>query len=114
METGLPDKLYYSIGEVARALNVNASLIRFWETEFEGLRPKKNKKGNRLFTKDDIAVLQKIYFLVKEKGHTLDGAKQVLSQEKSRHLEIDVVQRLEQIKAELFQLKNSFSEIIES
>ncbi len=111
METRLPDKLYYSIGEVAKAFDVNASLIRFWETEFVEIRPKKNKKGNRLFTKHDIDVLEKIYFLVKEKGHTLDGAKQVLSQEKSSKLEIDVVQRLENIKNELFLLKNSFDEI---
>lgn len=68
-------KLYYSIGEVADMFEVNTSLIRFWEKEFPQLKPKKNKKGNRLFTVKDIEKLNSIYTLVKEKGFTLDGAK---------------------------------------
>ena len=64
-------KVYYSIGEVADMFNVNASLIRFWEKEFDIIKPKKNKKGNRLFTKEDVNNYQKIYFLVKERGYTL-------------------------------------------
>ena len=71
-------KVYYSIGEVADMFNVNASLIRFWEKEFDIIKPKKNKKGNRLFTKEDVNNYQKIYFLVKERGYTLKGAKEKL------------------------------------
>ena len=62
------EKLYYSIGEVSKMFNVNTSLIRFWEKEFDIIKPKKNKKGNRFFTKLDINNIQLIYHLVKEKG----------------------------------------------
>ena len=72
------EKLYYSIGEVAKMFNVNASLIRFWEKEFDIIQPKKNKKGNRLFTKSDIENFHRIFQLVKNEGYTLDGAKQKL------------------------------------
>ena len=75
MQIDLQDKRYYKIGEVAKAFGVNTSLIRFWENEFEVLKPKKNKKGNRLFTPEDLENLKMIYFLVKEKGFTLEGAK---------------------------------------
>jgi DNA-binding transcriptional MerR regulator len=71
-------KLYYTIGEVSKMFNVNASLIRFWEKEFEVLQPKKNKKGNRLFTAEDVENLKVIYHLVKERGFTLNGAKEKL------------------------------------
>lgn len=71
-------KLYYSIGEVAKMYKVNASLIRFWEKEFDLIKPKKNKKGNRLFTPKDVENFNKIYELVKVKGFTLDGAKNEL------------------------------------
>ena len=68
-------KLYYTIGEVSKMFNVNASLIRFWEKEFDVLQPKKNKKGNRLFTPEDVENLRIIFYLVKERGFTLQGAK---------------------------------------
>lgn len=71
-------KLYYSIGEVAKIYNVNTSLIRFWEKEFDIIKPKKNKKGNRLFTPKDLDNFNKIYELVKIEGFTLDGAKKAL------------------------------------
>ncbi len=71
-------KLYYSIGEVAKLFDVNASLIRFWEKEFTQIQPKKNSKGNRLFTVKDIEHFNKIYQLVKLEGYTLDGAKKAL------------------------------------
>jgi len=74
------EKLYYSIGEVADMLNVNKSLLRFWETEFPSLRPKKASKGNRLYTKTDIELIKKIQVLVKEKGFTIDGAKKQLKE----------------------------------
>jgi DNA-binding transcriptional MerR regulator len=70
------EKLFYKIGEVAEMFDVNVSLIRFWEKEFDILKPKKNKKGNRLFTKKDIDNLKIVYHLVKERGFTLEGAKQ--------------------------------------
>lgn len=72
------EKLYYSIGEVAEIFNVAPSLIRFWESEFEIIQPKKNRKGNRQFTKEDIDNVRLIYHLVKEKGFTLQGAKEMV------------------------------------
>ncbi len=72
------EKLYYSIGEVAELFNVAPSLIRFWESEFDIIKPKKNRKGNRQFTKEDIDSVRTIYHLVKEKGFTLNGAKDML------------------------------------
>jgi len=73
------EKKYYSIGEVAEQFNVATSLIRFWESEFGIIRPKKNRKGNRQFTKEDIEQVRLIYHLVKERGFTLQGAKDMLS-----------------------------------
>ncbi|PZR34194.1 MAG: MerR family transcriptional regulator [Azospira oryzae] len=72
------EKIYYSIGEVAEMFDVAPSLIRFWESEFELIQPKKNRKGNRQFTKEDIDNVRTIYHLVKEKGFTLQGAKEML------------------------------------
>jgi len=72
------EKLYYSIGEVSEMFNVAPSLIRFWESEFEIIQPKKNRKGNRQFTGEDIDNVRTIYHLVKEKGFTLQGAKEML------------------------------------
>lgn len=74
-------KLYYSIGEVAEMFNVAPSLIRFWESEFDIIKPKKNRKGNRQFTAEDIDHVKMIYHLVKEKGFTLQGAKEMLRQD---------------------------------
>lgn len=111
MQIELPDKLYYSIGEVARAFDVNTSLIRFWEKEFDVLQPKKNKKGNRYFTPDDIKHLKTIYHLVKERGYTLEGAKIALKEEKQLDEDIELIFRLEAIKAELMELKTRFDEL---
>lgn len=107
MHLALPKKLYYSIGEVANAFNVNASLIRFWEKEFKVLKPKKNAKGNRLFTPEDIKNLEIIYHLVKERGYTLDGAKTHLKERKQEALDsYDIIRKLESIKAGLLAIKN--------
>lgn len=111
MNFELPDKLYYSIGEVAKAFDVNTSLIRFWEKEFEIIQPKKNKKGNRLFTPKDIESFKTIYYLVKVKGHTLEGAKHALLKNPSQLEEIDIITRLENLKTELLKIKMSFEEI---
>ncbi|MFH1161462.1 MAG: MerR family transcriptional regulator [bacterium] len=99
------EKVYYSIGEVAELFEVNPSLIRFWEKEFDILKPKKNKKGNRLFTKSDLDNLRIIYHLVKERGYTLQGAKEKLRQNKEdvvRNVEIvDTLTRLKEFLTEL-------------
>lgn len=107
MKIDLPDKLYYSIGEVARAFDVNTSLIRYWEQEFPILKPKKNNKGNRYFTPEDIKNLKMIYHLVKEKGYTLDGARIALVTNEKIEENVDIIERLEFVKSELNKLKNS-------
>ena len=102
------EKLYYSIGEVARMFDVNTSLIRFWEKEFDIIQPKKNKKGNRLFTKVDVDNLRIIFHLVKERGYTLQGAKDKLKDNKEDVIEnVEIITRLEDIKAFLLELKSS-------
>jgi len=111
MQINLPDKLYYSIGEVARAFDVNTSLIRFWEKEFDIIQPKKNKKGNRLFTPNDIKNLKVIYHLVKERGYTLDGARIALQEDLNLEDEIELIFRLEKIKSEILSLKTYFDDI---
>ncbi len=102
-------KLYYSIGEVASMFDVNASLIRFWEKEFDLIQPKKNKKGNRLFTVRDIANFNKIYQLVKVKGYTLEGAKNELKGKSplpSPDNSDDLLERLYAIRDRLIALKD--------
>jgi DNA-binding transcriptional MerR regulator len=107
MYIDLPEKRYYGIGEVAKAFKVNASLIRFWEKEFDVIKPKKNAKGNRKFTPEDIKNLKFIYHLVKERGFTLEGAKTHLKEEKKQALEtFDIIEKLEDIKAQLTKIKN--------
>jgi DNA-binding transcriptional MerR regulator len=102
----LPEKRYYGIGEVAKAFGVNASLIRFWEKEFDALKPKKNAKGNRKFTPEDIKNLKFIYHLVKERGFTLEGAKTHLKEEKQKTLtNFEIISKLEGIKEQLTKIK---------
>ncbi|QOW09963.1 MerR family transcriptional regulator [Kaistella flava (ex Peng et al. 2021)] len=110
MKVNLPDKLYYSIGEVSKAFDVNASLIRYWEQEFPIIKPKKNKKGNRYFTPEDIKNLKIIYHLVKEKGYTLDGARIALTTNSKISETVSMIDRLEFVKAELQKLKESLVE----
>ncbi|MFH1297108.1 MAG: MerR family transcriptional regulator [Bacteroidota bacterium] len=99
------EKVYYSIGEVAELFEVNASLIRYWEKEFNILRPRKNKKGNRIYTKEDLEQLRIIYHLVKERGYTLQGAKEKIRQNRddvTRNVEItDTLARLKEFLLEL-------------
>lgn len=100
------EKLYYSIGEIAKELDVNTSLIRFWEKEFDILKPKKNKKGNRLFTREDRQNLLIIYHLVKEKGYTLQGAKdRIKSDKKNVTSETEIINSLTSIKNFLLKIK---------
>lgn len=106
MHIDLPEKRYYSIGEVAKAFGVNTSLIRFWEKEFDVLKPKKNAKGNRKFTPEDIKNLKFIYHLVKERGFTLEGAKIHLKEEKKQALSnFEIISKLENIKNQLIKIK---------
>ncbi len=99
-------KLYYAIGEVAKIFEVNTSLIRFWEKEFDIIKPKKNKKGNRLFTKGDIDNFHIIFHLVKERGYTLDGAKKKLKDNKDDTVQnVEIVKSLQKIKGFLVELK---------
>jgi DNA-binding transcriptional MerR regulator len=78
------EKLYYGIGEVTTMLNITPSMLRFWEKEFPELKPHKNKKGNRLYTASDIETIKLIYFLTKEKGYTLAGAREIISNQRQR------------------------------
>ena len=108
MHINLPEKRYYKIGEVAKAFGVNTSHIRFWEKEFDIIKPKKNTKGNRLFTQEDIKNFKLIYNLVKERGFTLEGAKQKLKKNPdSVFNNHEIISRLEAVKAELLKIKNS-------
>ena len=102
------EKLYYTIGEVSDMFNVNASLIRFWEKEFDIIKPKKNKKGNRLFTKEDIENFQIIFHLVKERGMTLAGAKKKMKENKEDTLNnFEVIQSLNTIKKMLIEIRGN-------
>jgi DNA-binding transcriptional MerR regulator len=113
-------KLYYSIGEVSEMFGVTNSLIRYWETEFPSLRPKKTKKGDRKFRKKDIEEIKKIFVLVKDKGYTLDGARKALklkpiqSHEKQYQAnlftKLEVIERLEAIKSKIKALQFQFEE----
>jgi DNA-binding transcriptional MerR regulator len=109
-------KLYYTIGEVAEMFSVNTSLIRYWENEFDVLIPKKNNKGNRLFTASDIENVKIIYNLVKEQGLTLDGAKRYLKENKKtikhaskdNHAQLgEISKKLITIKAQLLSLRET-------
>jgi len=100
------EKLYYSIGEVAETFNVAPSLIRFWESEFDIIKPKKNRKGNRQFTKEDIESVRTIYHLVKEKGFTLQGAKEMLRNDNHAVRDkIDMIESLRKVRTFLLELR---------
>jgi DNA-binding transcriptional MerR regulator len=100
------EKVFYSIGEVADLFGVNTSNIRFWENEFDILKPHKNTKGNRMFTLEDIANLKIIYHLLKERGMTIRGAQQKLKDNKEGTLQnYEVVNRLQEIRQMLIDIK---------
>jgi DNA-binding transcriptional MerR regulator len=103
------EKLYYSIGEIADMFNVNTSLIRYWEKEFDIIKPKKNKKGNRFFTIEDIDNFYLIHELVKVRGMTLRGAKKKLKENKDGAIKnIEIVKILKDVKAMLIEIKGGF------
>ena len=93
------EKLFYPIGEVAQMFDVSVSSIRYWEKEFNILKPKKNKKGNRMFTKKDVENLRIIYHLTKERGFTLEGAKRKLRENKTDTIDnIEIISHLKNIR----------------
>lgn len=102
------NKLYYSMGEVTKMFDVNASQIRYYEREFDIIKPKKNKKGNRLFTAEDIENLKIIFSLVKDKGYTLQGARDFLKTNKNEARENQrVLNSLERLKTFLIEVRES-------
>ena len=104
----MAEKLFYSMGEVAEMFDVNASLIRHWESQFSVIRPKRNKKGNRLFSPQDVENLKLIYHLVKERGMTLEGAKKALRQQPAEggmERDAELMERLQRIRALLVEVR---------
>lgn len=102
------EKLYYTIGEVAEMFSVNTSLIRYWEKEFDIIKPKKNKKGNRLFTQADIDNFHIIYYLVKERGMTLKGAMKKMKENRDEEEHtFEIIKSLEQIRGLLLEVKDT-------
>ncbi len=101
-------KLYYRIGEVAEMFGVNTSLIRFYENEFDIIKPHRNKKGNRLFTQNDVDSFHVIFHLIKEKGYTLDGAKLYLKKQKEQSPDNqEIVRSLQRVKRFLLEVRSN-------
>ena len=104
-------KLLYSMGEVTEMFDVNASLIRYWESKFDCIKPHKNKKGNRMFTPSDIENFKLIYHLVKEKGMTLEGANNAMKRRGKRvQSEVSILERLQSIRAMLVEVRESLGD----
>ena len=104
-------KLLYSMGEVTEMFDVNASLIRYWESKFDCIKPHKNKKGNRMFTPADVGNLKLIYHLVKEKGMTLEGANMAMKRRgKSVQRDVSILERLQHIRAMLLEVRESLGD----
>jgi DNA-binding transcriptional MerR regulator len=100
-------KQYYSIGDVAAMFKENTSLIRYWENEFDVLKPKKNKKGDRFFRPEDIKNLKMIYHLLRERKYTIEGAKDFLKNNKAAGEKHEMIESLNKIKLFLLELKNN-------
>ncbi len=104
----MAEKLYYSMGEVTEMFDVNPSLIRYWGAQFDALAPKRNKKGNRMFTPEDIETLKLIYHLVKERGMTIDGARKALKarrKDTATPREVELLERLQRLRSMLLQVR---------
>lgn len=110
----MAEKLFYTMGEVAEMFDVNASLIRYWGTQFPSLKPQRNKKGNRLFTPEDIETLKRIYHYVKECGMTLDGAKKALRGNRSSApdggADMELLDRLHTLRSMLVAVRDSLTD----
>ena len=99
-------KLYYSIGEISKKINVNNSLIRFWEKEFDIIRPEKNSRGNRIFTKNDVKNIMLIHHLLKEKKFTIAGAKKKIRENKHGvKKNYEIIQNLKKIRRQLVDIR---------
>lgn len=106
------EKLFYSIAEVSKLLNINASNLRFWEKEFKQLKPKRNDKGTRFYTEEDIKLVRQIMFLVNEQNLTLEGARQKLSKKKDQVAkQQELIERLKRIKTELKGISKAFGSV---
>ncbi len=99
-------KLYYSIGEVATMLDVAPSVLRFWETEFDCIRPVKNKRGSRSYTQHDIELLQRIHYLTRDCGYTLEGAREQMRQRPLEDPKMEVIKNLQEVRGFLVELKD--------
>ena len=110
----MSEKIYYTMGEVAEMFDVNASLIRYWGTQFSCLKPHRNKKGNRLFSPADIETLKRIYHYVKECGMTLEGAKRALRGDRPEgeagSSDMELLERLQAIRSTLIAVRDSLGE----
>jgi DNA-binding transcriptional MerR regulator len=103
----LPDKIYYSIAELSKHFGVANSLLRYWEKEFDKINPKRNAKGTRFYSKQDVEQIKLVYHLVKEKGHTLEGARnEIKTQKKQVKNRIQVKESLLEIKSQLENLRD--------
>lgn len=105
-EEVLRKKLYYNIGEVSEFFGLNPSSLRFWETEFSTIRPRKNKKGDRFYTVDDIKKIQLIYYLLRQRKYTIEGAKDYIKKYKDEAtVRLELIERLKELKSFLLALK---------
>ncbi len=101
------EKLYFTITEVAAQFNLAASVLRYWESEFIIIQPKKSRKGDRLYTKEDIENIRLIYHLLREKGFTIEGAKKYLKENKNAHQQFELVDSLQKLRQFLVELKEN-------
>lgn len=105
------EKVYYSISEVASMIGVNASMVRYWENQFDALKPMKNKKGDRFFTQDDIETVKLIHHLVKERGLTLKGAEQKLKENREETIHnFEIVKKLQDIRKQLVEIAENIQD----
>lgn len=100
-------KLYYSIGEVAAMLDVAPSVLRFWETEFDCIRPTKNRRGSRSYTEHDIELLRRIYYLTRDCGYTLEGAREQMRQRPVEDPKMEAIHYLREVRKFLVDLKET-------
>ena len=108
------EKVVFTIGEVADLMHTSTSTIRYWENQFDELKPQKNKKGNRLFSKEDVELVRFIHHLVKERGLTIKGAKQKLKDNREETVHnYEIVKRLKEVKRQLLEIKDQLEEINE-
>ena len=102
----MAEKLFYSMGEVAEMFDVNPSLLRYWEEQFPALKPKRNRKGNRHYTPEDVELLKQIYHLVKERGMRLEGARKAMKgSTRAIPRDTELLERLQRIRSALVEVR---------